>query len=176
MLDENQQIRFTQLWTGVQPVVSQYVGSLVKDQWAARDVVQNTSLTLLKKFSEYDETQPFLPWALGIAKYEVLSHRRDFARDRMVCDTEFLEQYTSRWAEIAPRMSGEITSLQACVSELKGRPRQILELQIHENQTSEAIADKLKISAANVRKILSRTRQSLKDCVARKLALSGESA
>lgn len=176
MLNENQQIRFTQLWTDVQPVVSQFVASLIKDQWAVRDVVQNTSLTLLKKFSSYDETQPFLPWALGIAKFEVLSHRRDFARDRMVCDTEFLEQYTKSWAEVAPRMTGDMTALQACVRELKGRPRKILELQIRGNQTSDTIADKLNLSAANVRKILSRTRQSLKDCVARKLALSGESA
>ncbi|RCS49457.1 hypothetical protein DTL42_13100 [Bremerella cremea] len=176
MLNENQQIRFTQLWTDVQPVVSQFVASLIKDQWAVRDVVQNTSLTLLKKFTEYDEMQPFLPWALGIAKFEVLSHRRDSARDRLVCNPEFLEQYTKSWAELAPRMTDEITALQACVSELKGRPRKILELQIRDNQTSETIADKLNLSAANVRKILSRTRQSLKDCIVRKLAISGESA
>lgn len=176
MLNEDQQIRFTQLWTDVQPTVSQFVASLVKDQWAVRDIVQNTSLTLLKKFSEYDESRPFLHWALGIAKFEVLNHRRYFARDRMVCNTEFLEQYTNSWAELAPQMDGEMTALRACVSELKGRPRKILELQIQENETSDTIAGKLNLSAANVRKILSRTRQSLKDCVERKMALSGETA
>ena len=103
MLDENQQIRFTRLWTDAQPTVSQFVASLVKDPWAVRDIVQNVSLVLLRKFAEYDESKPFRPWALGVAKFEILGHRRDTARDRVICDSVFLDQYTQAWAEVAPR-------------------------------------------------------------------------
>lgn len=59
MLEEDQQIRFTQLWTDTQPTVSQYVASLIRDQWAVGDIMQSTSLALLQKFSEYDESRPF---------------------------------------------------------------------------------------------------------------------
>ena len=80
MLEEDQQIRFTQLWTDAQPTVNQYVASLVRDQWAVRDIVQNTSLALLRKFKDYDPSRPFLPWALGVAKFEILGHQRDSTR------------------------------------------------------------------------------------------------
>ena len=125
MLEEDQQIRFTRFWTDAQPTVSQYVASLIRDQWAVRDIVQNTSLAFLRKFSEYDQSRPFLLWALGVAKFEILGHRRGAARNRMVFDSDFLEQYTQAWARVAPRLNDEATALRDCVSELKGRPRNV---------------------------------------------------
>ncbi len=172
MLDEDQQSQFTKLWTDAQPTVGQYVASLTRDQWAVRDILQNTSLALLRTFSEYDPARPFLPWALGVAKYEILGHRRDAARDRMVCDSEFLEHYTQRWAQVAPRINDEASALRDCVSELEGRSRTIITLRYAEGQTSEKIAAELKLSAANVRTILKRVRETLKQCVERRMALS----
>lgn len=175
MLDNDQQIRFTRLWTAAQPTVSQFVASLVRDQWAVRDIVQNTSLALLNKFSDYDDARPFLAWALGVAKFEILGYRRDFARSRIVSDSDLLERYAQTWAELAPRLSEEANALQHCVGELKGRPRQVIELSYAQDQSSEAIGHKLNLTATNVRTILKRTREILKRCVERQLALQGGS-
>ena len=176
MLDEDQQILFTRLWTDAQPTVGQYVASLIRDQWAVRDIMQNTSLALLRKFLQYDPSLPFLPWALGVAKFEILGHRRDTARDRMLCDSEFLEHYTQTWAQVAPRIKDEAAALRDCVSELQGRPRAIIALRYAEGQTSEVIAAELKLSAANVRTILKRVRETLKQCVEKRMAMSEGSA
>lgn len=173
MLDEHQQVRFTKLWTDAQPTVNRYISSLVRDQWAARDIVQNTSLVLLRKFPEYDELKPFIPWAIGLAKFEILAHHRDTARNRLVCDSEFIEQYTLKWSEMAPQMSDEATALRICISELNGRPRKIVRLRYAEGKTSEAIASELNLSAANVRTILKRTREALRRCIGKQIALQG---
>jgi len=175
MLDENQQIRFTRLWTDAQPTVSQFVASLVKDPWAVRDIVQNVSLVLLRKFAEYDESKPFRPWALGVAKFEILGHRRDTARDRVICDSVFLDQYTQAWADVAPRISREMDALRHCVGELAGRPRTIIKMRYAEGQTSETIAAKLNITADNVRTILKRARDALRRCVEKHAGPLGES-
>jgi RNA polymerase sigma-70 factor, ECF subfamily len=176
MLDEDQQIQFTKLWTDAQPTIGQYVASLIRDHWAVRDILQNTSMAVLRKFSEYDPSRPFLPWALGVAKFEILGHRRDAARDRMVFDSAFLEHYTQTWAQVAPRINDEASALRDCVSELKGRPRTIIMLRYADGQTSETIAAELKLSAANVRTILKRVREALKQCVEKRMALSEDSA
>jgi RNA polymerase sigma-70 factor (ECF subfamily) len=176
MLNENQQIRFTQLWTDAQPNVSQFVASFVRDSWAVHDIVQNTSLALLRKFSEYDEAKPFLAWAIGVAKFEILSHKRDFSRDRTVFDSEFLDRYAQVWAEVAPRISPESAALRDCIDKLEGRPRMIIKMRYAEGATSDAIATKLNITAANVRTILKRTREVLQRCVGHHLGLQGESA
>jgi len=176
MLNEDQQIRFTQLWTEAQPTVSQYVASLIRDQWAVRDIVQSTSLALLRKFSEYDENRPFVAWALGVAKFEILGHRRDLARNRMISDSEFLDLYTQGWADRAPQINNEAAVLQDCIRELNGRAQQIVRLRYAEDHTSEDIAGTLDLTAANVRAILKRTREALQRCVEKQVRLLGDSA
>lgn len=176
MLDEDQQVRFTRLWTSAQPSVGRYVASLIGDPWAAADVMQETSITLLRKFSEFDESRPFLAWALGIAKFEILSHRRDVARSRLVHDSDLLDQYTEAWASIEPRVSDDAEALRRCVGELKGQSRRIIELRYSGGRTSADIAVELQLTAANVRAILKRTRDILEKCVKRQQARLGGSA
>lgn len=165
MLDAEQQIRFTQLWTAAQPVVHQFVASLVRDPWASRDIVQNTSLKALQKFPEYDESRAFLPWALGIAKFEILGHQRDSARNRLVGNSELLDSYTQAWADMAPPLSDEAAALQHCMGKLKGRARTIIKLRYATGQNSDAIANDMNLTSSNVRTILKRTRQALRKCI-----------
>ena len=51
-MDEDRQIRFTKLWTEAQPAVADYVQAVVRDSHAAKDIVQNTAIVLLRKFDE----------------------------------------------------------------------------------------------------------------------------
>ena len=173
MLTEAQQEQFTRRWTESQPIVSRYVRSLVADSWAVRDIVQSTSLALLRKYAEYDESQPFLPWALGIAKFEILGHRRDQVRNRLVFDSDFLDRYTQSWAEVAERIAGEADALEQCVSRLPDRQRRILRLRYVEELGSDAIAARINLTAANVRTILKRTREALRQCVETRLQAEG---
>lgn len=175
MLSEEQQIRFTTLWTDAQPTVSQFVASLVRDQWAVRDIVQNTSVALLRRFGDFDESRPFLPWALGVARFEILGHRRDAARNRLIADTDLLEQYTQAWAAVAPQLDDEATALRHCMSQLPERTRSVMKLRYADSETSASIARQLSLTAANVRAILKRTRDGLKRCVEKRLSVGGAS-
>ncbi|MHC2068192.1 sigma-70 family RNA polymerase sigma factor [Bremerella sp. T1] len=166
-------MQFTRLWTEAQPVVSQYVESLVGDAWAARDIVQNTSVALLLKFSQYDPSRPFLAWALGIAKFEILSNRRDLARSRIVCDDELLEQYTAAWVEISPQVADEALALRSCVAKLESKQQELLRLRYVENMNSDAIAGQLGRTATSVRSTLHRIRIALRRCIEGQLREQG---
>jgi RNA polymerase sigma-70 factor (ECF subfamily) len=76
---------------------------------------------------------------LGVAKFEVLGYRRDTARERMTCDSVFLDRYTKVWAEVAPLLSHELEALRHCFSELALRPRTIMKLRYAEDETLEAL-------------------------------------
>lgn len=76
---------------------------------------------------------------VGVAKFEVLGYRRDSARDRMTCDSVFLDRYTKVWAEVAPLLSHELETLRHCFSELAFRPRTIIKLRYAESETFEAL-------------------------------------
>jgi RNA polymerase sigma-70 factor (ECF subfamily) len=176
MLTEVQQENFTRLWTESQPVVSQYIASLIADSWAARDILQGTSLALLRKFADFDDKRPFLPWALGVAKFEILGYRRDAARNRIIANSEFLDRYTETWAEVAPRLGDEASALRHCMGKLPARQRELVRLRYVEDLNSDEIAAQLSLTAANVRAILKRTRDVLRRCVQGQLRPEGGAA
>ncbi len=173
MLTNEQQMQFTRLWTDAQPVVSRYVASLVSDVWAARDIMQNTSVALLQKFEQYDPARPFLPWAMGIAKFEILGNRRDMARSRIVCDPDLLEQYTAAWVEISPQVEDEAVALRNCVGQLEARQQELLRLRYVENMNSDAIAAQVGRTATSIRTTLHRVRQALRRCIEGQLPEGG---
>lgn len=175
MLSEEDQETFTRLWTEAQPTVSHYLLSLVREPATAKDLLQKTALVLLRKFSDYDRDQPFLPWAMGVAKFELLGHRRDEARNRVLFDSELLDRYTERWSELAPQQTDETAALQHCLGKLPKRLRRVIRLRYFEDRNSGEIAKALDLTAGNVRVTLQRTREQLRQCVERELRVGGGS-
>jgi len=78
-MDNHEQ--FTRRWTEAQPIVAGYINAVVADFQEAEDLLQNVAVILLRKFPEYDGQRPFVAWAIGIAKREVLMARRHHARN-----------------------------------------------------------------------------------------------
>ena len=173
MLSESDQETFTRLWTEAQPPVSRYLLSLVSDPNVAKDLLQNTALVLLRKFSEYDQARPFLPWALGVAKYQLLGHHRDEARNRLTFDSELLDHYTEKWGELAEQDSEQVSTLHQCIRELPQRQRELVHLRYFDELNSREIARHLKQTSDHVRVTLQRTRDKLRKCVEQKHRLAG---
>ena len=174
MLNEQDQLRFMRLWTAAQPAVSGFVRALVRDRSVADEVMQETSLVLFRRFDEYDEQRPFVAWALGIAKFQVLGLNRDAARSRVSFDTDLLARFTETWAELAPRASDRSFFLQECIQRLTARARQMVRLRYYDDLTAEEISRQIDGTGAAVRVALQRIRQQLRECVERQLRAEGE--
>jgi RNA polymerase sigma-70 factor (ECF subfamily) len=169
MLDQQEQERFMRLWTDAQPAVANYLHALVRDPAAARDLVQETALVLFRRFGEYDGNRPFLSWALGVAKFQVLGFHRDAARSCVTFDTELFEQFTEVWAATAPATSERSAALEVCLERLPARPRQMVRLRYFEELNSEEIARRIGSKSAAVRVALQRIREHLRACVEQQL-------
>lgn len=173
-MDAEQQERFTRLWTEAQPAVAGYVHACVRDVAAAQDLVQETAIVLLRRFAEYDERRPFLAWALGVARFQVLGFRRDAGRSLVTFDTELFDRFTALWGELAPHLSEEQAALQVCLEKLAQRARQAIHLRYYEGLCSEEIATRLGSRAGAVRVLLQRVREQLRTCIERQLQRSAE--
>lgn len=161
------------LWTSAQPAVANYVHALVRDHGAAQDVLQETALVLFRRFAEYDGGRPFIAWALGIARFQVMGLRRDEARSLIAFDDEVLAQFTETWAELAPAVSERGVTLQQCIERLAARARQLVQLRYFEDLNAEEIAQRLGTNGPSVRVTLQRIREQLRACVERRLPLGG---
>ena len=171
MLSGSDQERFMRLWTSAQPAVANYVHALVRDRGAAQDVLQETALVIFRRFLEYDGQRPFLAWALGIARFQVMGLQRDAARSRVAFDDELLAQFTDTWAELAPAMSDRGAALQACLDRLAAHARRLVQLRYFKDLTAEQIATRVGGNGPAVRVTLQRIREQLRTCVDRQLEI-----
>ena len=171
MLAEHEQERFMRLWTEAQPAVVNYLHAMVRDPAAAKDLAQETALVLFRRFGEYDGKRPFLGWALGVARFQVLGFHRDEARSFLTFDTELFEKFTEVWAETAPAASERSAALEVCLERLPARPRQMVRLRYFEELNSEEIARRLGRKSTAVRVALQRIRAQLRACMEQQLHL-----
>ena len=176
MLDAEKQIRFTQLWTEAQPAVAAYVRAIVRDSHTSKDIVQNTAVVLLRKFEQWDSEREFLPWALGFAKFEVLAHRRDVARNRLMFDDALLDAITETWPQAMADLNREQSALHDCLETLAPKAREIVRLRYFDELKMTQVAKHVGSTAGAARIALMRIRRQLLDCVNRRLGTSGGGA
>jgi RNA polymerase sigma-70 factor (ECF subfamily) len=169
MLNDLEQERFVRLWADAQPAVAAFVHAAIRESAAAKDVLQGTALALFRRFPEYDGARPFLAWALGVAKFQVLGFQRDEARSLIVFDTELLDKFTEAWAEQAPAVTQQSAALEFCLERMPARPRQILRWRYFEDLKSDEIARRLGSQSAAVRVTLQRLREQLRACVEKQM-------
>ena len=174
MLTDQEQERFIRLWTEAWPAVSAFVRAAVRDPEAANDLLQETAVVLVRRFADYDRGRPFLAWALGVARFQILGFHRDEARRQITYDADLFERFTEAWAAQAPAAGARSAALEECVERLESRPRQILRWRYFENLNSEEIARRLGTPAAAVRVTLQRLREKLRLCVERRMRPEAE--
>ncbi len=162
-----------QLWTGAQPAVAGYIRAVVTDAAAAKDVLQETALTLFRRFADYDGERPFLGWALGVAKFQVLGYRRDEARSFLTFEPDLFGRFTEQWAASAPEADRRAGALQECLEQLAGRAREVVRLRYFEELTAEEIALRSGANGAAVRVMLQRIREQLRECISRRMRSEG---
>ena len=82
---------------------------------------------------------------------------------------ELLDDVAEAYVEFAPELEERVQALRECVRGLAGRDTRILRLRYERSLSLDEIASKLKLSAVNVRVLLSRVRMGLRECIERKL-------
>lgn len=173
MLNQNDQERFMRLWIATQPSVGNYVRSAIRDRAVAEDVLQDTALVIFRRFAEFDEQRPFVAWALGIARFQIMGMRRDAARSLVVFDDEVLEKFTESWTEQAVEPSDRSAALESCIDRLAGHAQRLVRLRYFEELNADQIAQQLGGNGASIRVTLQRIREQLRACIEHQARLEG---
>lgn len=160
-------------WTAAQPAVAAFIASMVPDFHDSEDLLQLVAASVVAKYDDYVDTKPFVPWAIGIARLEVLNHRRKSARDRHVLNSEAMESVAAAYREMEGQWDDLKEALDACIKQSAGRSRQVLELRYLREMNPKDIAKKLSMSTNSVFVMLHRVRIALRNCIERRLDKKG---
>ena len=139
----------------------------------ARDVLQETLVTLWAKRAEFDATREFLPWACGIARFKVREFWRKQPRWEAFAHDDIMALLDRRCEELAPVMSLRSEKLRDCVAKLPVEQKDPLRRYYDEEESVDTLALREGRSADAIYKMLQRVRGALLACVERGLRAEG---
>ena len=129
------------------------------------DVLQRTNLILWKKAAEFRAGADFLPWALTIARYEVLSFLRDSQRDRHVYSADVVNLMLDAATAEAGDANDRQAALRKCLEKVPRHSRDLLWQRYGAEKSIRQIAAESQRSEDSVKSLFLRIRKSLERCV-----------
>ena len=156
--------RFTRLLIQHEPELLRCVLVAVPNRSDARDIMQECSVSLWRRFSSYDEKRAFVGWALGFVRIEIrrflrLSSQRTRLTERAA---ELLLQDRQTHAE---EFNTRNHNLKRCIEKLGENHRELIRGYYYEERSISELSQMSGRSVEAVYKLLQRIRQRLHECI-----------
>jgi RNA polymerase sigma-70 factor (ECF subfamily) len=145
-----------------------YISTLLPLPSEAEDVFQQTCLALWRKRRLYSPERPFLAWAYGFARNEVLRHLRNSRSPLRYLSQDLLEEIASREEAVAPPADeARRSALDSCLEQMLAPQRALLERCYQGTESIKDIAGEMRLSPAALTMRLQRLRHALAKCIDR---------
>ena len=150
-----------------QGVMRGYILSLTADPHVTNDVLQETNLVICKKGSDFEKGSNFVAWACRIAYFEVLRHRTNAKRDKLVFDDSVLETLSEDAEKESASYAARKRALKHCLTLLSEGNKQLVLQRYFEGLPLETIAAGKKSNPNAISQVLFRIRKQLLSCIER---------
>jgi len=172
-LTPDNQKRLMALMTRHQRQIFAYIYTLVPRRHDAEDLLQETSLVICEKFSEFAPGTDFVAWACQIAYWRIRYSRQKFARSKVVFDQTVLDAVAQTAGTMMTELDERHEALGHCLQKLPGRDRELVLTRYEPGCGVEEAARRSGRSLDAAYKALMRIRKLLFDCVSHQLAPGG---
>jgi RNA polymerase sigma-70 factor (ECF subfamily) len=171
---ESRQEHFASHFIKCQDRVFGFIVTMLPNRSDAEEVFQQTSMILWRKWGEFapgaDANADFVAWACGIARYEVLNFLRKAGRRSISLSAEVVELLTTDRLAMDEELAHRRAALERCIDNLQPAQRRMMEDAYGGAQPIKSLAARLGQSANAVYLTLRRIRQTLADCITRRMA------
>ncbi len=154
-----------QLFSRHQQTIRSYIVVLTPGKSDADDLMQEASLALWNKWETYDPQRSFVSWACGVARFEVLRHRRRLATSKMWFTDELIELLASEYEQDANVYKTRLEALPNCVERLDKRQREYIRLRYRAGGSIRSVIDATGRPQSTVYRMLGGIRSLLRDCI-----------
>lgn len=161
------------LLTQHQEPLFRYIFSLVACEADARDILQETSLALYRKFDAYDASRPFLPWAYRFAYLQVQKHREKAARSPLLFGEDVMDLLAHDRERMEPELDQRLQLLDGCLAKLTPQDKELVTSRYAMRQGAEEMMQRFAMSRRTLFRNLELLRQRLHECVTRQLQSEG---
>jgi RNA polymerase sigma-70 factor, ECF subfamily len=145
--------------------VAAYIFSLVPDWNDAEDLVQETCVRLWEQFDEYRPDEDFGAWACTIARYQVMTYRKQARREKLQFRSELVDVLATQVDADHDLAERRLRALVDCVRNFGGAAQNLLSLCYAKGKKIKDVALQIGRSVNGTYLMLSRVRRELYDCV-----------
>jgi RNA polymerase sigma-70 factor (ECF subfamily) len=160
---------FVRLLSQHEPMIRAYLRNLLPSYEDVDQVMPDVALVAWRKFSQLEDHDAFARWACVIARYEVLTYRRNKARDRLVLDPDIIARIADEAEEELPLRSQQMKALEQCLQKLPDQRRELVLSCYSPNNSMRDIAARGSRSENSLYQLLRRIRMELEQCIKRNL-------
>ncbi len=164
---------FESQWPQAQPIVRHYIMGLIGRRGAVDEIVQEVAFICLRRISTFDKNRSFTAWAIGVARLEVFTHRRQQVLLSLDHFPELEVTLSNAEEHLADLNELRQNALLICLDRLSDQFRKFIDLRYGQNQSHEDMAEHLRMSISAIKVTLTRIRTQLRDCVEHRLSGTG---
>ncbi len=162
---------FVALFVRHEAAIHSFVLTLLPDLATAEDVVQQASMTMWRRFDQYQPGTSFRNWAFQVAKFTAMNHITKMRRDRHVFSERLLEILAEQATRRSDHLDAQRRALAFCIKRLRDDDQETLEGCYQEASTIKSFAESIGQTPNAVYKRLNRIRAALLSCIERRLGL-----
>ena len=164
---------FVRLFTQAQRSLYLSILPLVYSAADAEEVLQETNVVILSKWSQFEPGTNFLAWCRAIARLEVFRFRRARHHRLKLLDDDVIDQLAERIEEQPADFDRRRDALSECMRKLRQQDQELIRRRYAAGASGEDVAVQLGRPANSVYQSLGRVRRVLLDCIRRRLAAGG---
>ena len=156
---------FVALYVRHQAEIASFIRTILPRHADADEVLQETSITLWRRFDQFVPGTSFRNWSYQVAKLTALNHRRRLQRQELLFGEQLMEMLATQQLEAQSVLEQERRALDHCLEKITGDDRDLLAACYATEATVIAVAAQRGVSANQIYKRLDRLRANLERCV-----------
>ena len=153
-----------------------FIFASVRDYDAAEEVLQDVSVVICENSESFETGTNFGAWAREIARRRILAYYRSAKRSPARLSEEDLQNLQAGFDAVDDMPTKlRMASLSKCLESLKPFAKRLIQMRYAGRFSLCEIGEQVGRQPESVRKALYRTRQSLRECIERRLHKGDES-
>jgi len=147
-----------------------YILGMVPNYEDAKDLFQETVLVMWSKFDSFQRGTDFTTWGITIAKYQILSVRKKYSKDRLRFNQAALGLLQKESETIIEQIDIRMEALRKCVLKLNRKDYELIRMRYEHEISIKTIAEQIGKTVQSIYKRLANIHDTLVRCIRRTIA------
>ncbi len=173
MNEDSKTNEFLRLLMANQKRVYAFILGMVPNHQDAADLFQQTVLVMWSKFESFTRGTSFVAWGITVAKYQILSARKQYSQRSVQFSDAALELLQKESEYFVEQIDSRMQALRECIRKLNQRDYELIRMRYEEEITVKTIAERVGRSIQSVYKRIAHIHDALVRCIRKTIAMEG---